>query len=358
MVEEPTGRAKGAAARARKLSPERKAEIAKNAAEVRWQNQPARPTIKTSKNMTLASKIGDLVPPPAQHELFHVEKQIEYNGIEMGVLENGIPYLTESGLARMCGIDRKVLNRLSINWDDERKKPRGKQIDQLLEQSSYNDDGLFLKSEHNGVNINAYTEPVCLALLEYYAFLSDDKRVEAVNAFRSLARTTFRAFIYKAVGYAPDQRIIDSWRHFHDRLDMTLDSVPVGYFSIFREIASMIVPMIKAGVMISDRVVPDISVGKAWSAFWNEKKLATEFGERIKYDHEYPLYYPQAKSNPQPSFAYPDSALGVFRAWLRQQYITNKFPTYLSGQAKQGKLSVEVATKAVEAFSTKYLTKG
>jgi hypothetical protein len=139
---------------------------------------------------------------------------------------------------------------------------------------------------------------------------------------------------------------------------MTLDSVPVGYFSIFREIASMIVPMIKAGVMISDRVVPDISVGKAWSAFWNEKKLATEFGERIKYDHEYPLYYPQAKSNPQPSFAYPDSALGVFRAWLRQQYITNKFPTYLSGQAKQGKLSVEVATKAVEAFSTKYLTKG
>lgn len=313
------------------------------------------PAHKPNKNKDMLAKIGELVPPPPQQELFHVEKQIERDGVEMGVLENGIPYLTESGLARMCGIDRKVLNRLAINWGEEKKKPRGKQIAELLEKSGYYENVLFLKSEHNGVEINAYTETVCLALLEYYAFLAEEKREEAINAFRSLARVTFRAFIYQAVGYSPDQKILDSWRHFHDRLDMTMDSVPVGYFSVFREIASMIVPMIRAGIMISDKVVPDISVGRIWSDFWKEKNLAKEYGERLKYDHDYPLYYPQSKSNPQPSFAYPDSALGVFRAWLRLHYIANKFPTYLAGQAKQGKLPAAIATKAIEAFNPRQL---
>lgn len=41
---------------------------------------------------------------PLQQELFHVERQIEIDGVEMGVLENGIPYLTGRGLERMCGV--------------------------------------------------------------------------------------------------------------------------------------------------------------------------------------------------------------------------------------------------------------
>src|SRR5262249_534868 len=153
------------------------------------------------------------------------------------------------------------------------------------------------------------------------------------------------------VGYSPDQKILDGWKHFHDRLDMVLDAVPVGYFSIFREIASMIIPMIRGGIMISDRVVPDISVGKAWSAFWEGKGLAEQFGDRIQYGHEFPLYYPQAKSNPQPAFAYPDKALAEFRAWLRLNYITSKFPKYLIKQAKQGKLAMGVANRAIEVFT-------
>ena len=136
---------------------------------------------------------------------------------------------------------------------------------------------------------------------------------------------------------------------------MTLDAVPLGYFSVFKEIAAMIVPMIRAGIMISDRVVPDISVGKAWSVYWDESGLSSKHAVRVKYDHEYPLYYPQSKSNPQPSFAYPDSALGEFRAWLRANYIVNKFPNYLLGQTKKGTLAIGTANKALEAFSGKLL---
>ena len=314
------------------------------------------PTPESIKINNLAPNSGDLVPPPSQGELFHVEKQVEINGIEMGVLESGIPYLTESGLARMCGIDRKVLNRLASNWLEERHRPRGTKINELLLAARYTEDALFLRSENNGSPINAYSEPVCLALLEYYAFIADEPRQQAIEAFRSLARTTFRAFIYEAVGYSPEHRAIDSWKHFHDRVDMTLDAVPVGYFSVFREIASLIVPMIRANVIISDKVVPDISVGKAWSKFWRDNDLQ-KYGERIKYDHEYPLYYPQAKSNPQPSYAYPDAVLGIFRAWLRREYIVSKLPNYLTGQTKKGALTNETATKVIESLSNREITK-
>ena len=302
--------------------------------------------------MSLNGKNLTSVPPPlqVQDELFIVEKQTVINGVEMGVLENGLPFLTESGLARMCGIDRKVLNRLAANWDEEKHKNRGKAINQLLSQIGYSEGTLFIKSLHNGSPVNAYTEPVCLASLEYYAFVADEKRIEALDTFRYLAKTTFRLFIYQAVGYSPQRNLIDSWQHFHDRVDMTMDSVPLGYFSVFKEIAVMIVPMIRSGLIISDKVIPDISVGKAWSAYWQEQSFTETHGERIKYNHDYPVYYPQAKSNPQPSWCYPDSALGEFRSWLRTNYISNKFPKYLLGQVKKGSLLSGAAQTAIESF--------
>ena len=226
----------------------------------------------------------------------------------------------------------------------------------LLVDVGFHGDTLFLRSENNGTLINAYSEPVCLALLEYYAFVVGEPRQQAVRAFRTLARTTFRKFVYDAVGYSPEQQAIDSWRHFHDRVDMTLDAVPDGYFSVFREIASMIVPMIRANIIVSDKVVPDISVGKAWSDFWKLKGLK-KYGDRINYNHAYPLYYPQSRSNPQSAFAYPETALPIFRAWLRREYITSKLPNYLTGQVGKGSLAQVTATKIIDSFSPTVMVK-
>lgn len=288
-----------------------------------------------------------------QYEMFNVEKQSTIDGVEMGVLENGVPFLTESGLARMCGIDRKVLNRMASSWIEERTKPRGRYIDGLLMNAGYNEDELFLKSINNGVPVNAYPEPVCMALVEYYAFVAEEKRPQAIMAFRSLAKLSFRAFVYTAVGYNPEQKMLDGWRHFHDRTDLTMDAVPFGYFCVFREIAPMIIPMIRNGIMISDKVVPDISAGKMWSAHWQENNLDEKYGERIKFDHEYPDYYPQSKSNPQPSWAYPNEALAEFRDWLYTNYIASKFPKYILNQSKKGALSNQVVDKILLAFEDK-----
>lgn len=326
-------------------------------ASLNAKKKQVRPTLKTPKNSGSKTNNSVLVPTPIQPILphFHVEKQVEHDGVEMGVLENGIPYLTESGLARMCGIDRKVLNRLAIGWDDEKTKPRGQKINQLLLKSGYTENTLYLKSEHKSQEINAYTEPVCLALLEYYAFEADEKREQAQNAFRLLARTKFREFIYNAVGYYPEQRVLDSWKHFHDRVDLTMNAVPFGYFCIFTEIASMLVPMIRSGILISDKVIPDISVGIVWANNWRKNNFDALYGQRIEYAHNYPFYYPQSKSNPQPAWAYPNKALGLFREWLEEHYIRNKFPSYLLDQARQGKLSSDIAQKTIDVFTSKQI---
>ena len=60
------------------------------------------------KNKLLAEKIA-LSSAGVSGTLFKAEKQAERDGIEMGVLENGMPYLSEAGLARLCGVARSTL---------------------------------------------------------------------------------------------------------------------------------------------------------------------------------------------------------------------------------------------------------
>jgi hypothetical protein len=325
--------------------------------------QPSTMSLKTGQHQTFnkikgASLSPDgLVNTPIQGKLFHVERQVEFDDVEMGVLESGVPYITNRGLAKMCGIDHAALHRLTTNWEDEKFKPRGRAIQQILDQAGYDGAHLYLKAELNGVPINAFTEPVCLALLEYYAFVAEERREKAVSTFRTLARVKFREFVYQAVGYSPEQNMLDSWRHFHDRVDLTHSAVPEGYFCVFTQIAGVIVPMIRSGVRINDRVVPDISVGKAWSANWVSNRLADQYGERVSFDHEYPDYYPQSKSNPQPAYAYPNSAWGVFQVWLKKNYLEDMpLQKYLTGQVSKGTIERATANKVLEAFSGKTLT--
>jgi hypothetical protein len=313
-------------------------------------------THNPSKIIGLSDDSGVLVTTPVQGTLFHVERQVEFDDVEMGVLDSGVPYLTSRGLAKMCGVDHATLHRLTTNWGDEQFKPRGRAIKQILDESGYTQPQLFLKAELNGVLINAFTEQVCMAMLEYYAFVADERREKAISTFRTLARVKFREFVYQAVGYSAEQSMLDSWRHFHDRVDLTTSAVPNGYFCVFTQIAGMIVPMIRSGMKISDRVVPDISVGIAWSNYWVTNRLADQYGERIHFNHEYPDYYPQSKSNPQPAYAYPDTVWAVFQKWFKQNYLGDvALQKYLAGQVSKGTLAIETANKVLEVFGGKLI---
>ena len=63
------------------------------------------------------SKDGHLILP-IMHSDVH---KTSPDGIEMGVLENGMPYLSQRGLVKMTGIARTSFQKLSKNWLNEKK---------------------------------------------------------------------------------------------------------------------------------------------------------------------------------------------------------------------------------------------
>ncbi len=318
-------------------------------------------TLKNMNDNGFAENTPDSPAPPnsmkinhdklTQGDLFHVEKQTLVNGIEMGVLDNGIPYLTETGLAQMCGISRSVLYDIVNDWNNNKNTSRIQAIGQLLQESGYTAPTLYLKSEHNGNEVNAYTQPVCLALLYYYAHETKDKKEQAAKSHRLLANYGFQKFIYELVDYQPTHHKIDVWRHFHDRISLTKRDVPFGYFCVFHEAASIIVPMIESGLINNDKFLPDISIGRMWSTYWKSQKIEEKYGCRITFQHNYPDYYPQAASNPQEAWAYPNAALGAFREWLETTYIHQHYPEYLWRKYKQKQLGMSDVQRAISVFS-------
>lgn len=190
-----------------------------------------------------------------------------------------------------------------------------------------------------------------MAFLEFYAFGSGGPKPEALQASRKLLAISFRAMVYQAVDYHPQTTVIQNLRRWADRLDGVKNNTPLGYFCVFQEIGFMIFPLINSGFVVTDKVIPDISVGQAWAKMWESENLTEKYGERVRYKHEYPPYFRQAMHGAVDAWAYPDEALPFFRWWIRENYIKTKFPTYLFRIMERGGISRENAAVTLEAFN-------
>ena len=272
---------------------------------------------------------------PAQGVLdLDVEIQRQVNGIEMGVLENGIPYLTQRGLSEISGVPRSVIQSITRDWAETHGqktfgKDRISHIRSKLLKKGFDEPHLFIKTKKDGSIHYAYPDIVCMIILEYYAFEASKPQKKAIEYFRQLAIYGFQQFVYDALGYIP----ADKWKHYNDRVSILQNSPPDGYFILFNEVAGLIVDLINAGLTVNENTVPDISVGQAWAQNWNDNSLYKKYGDRVKVAHHYPKYYPQAASNPQAIWAYPDTSLPEFRHWFRHEYLPTKFPKYLLKKA-------------------------
>ena len=92
-------------------------------------------------------------------------------------------------------------------------------------------------------------------------------------------------------------------------------------------------------------------MGSVWGKHWVTNNFDASLGARIKYQHNYPSYFPQAESNPQEPWCYPDMALAEFRRWLREDYIgKGKFSTYITGKVTQKQLPASFAQLAIAAY--------
>lgn len=299
------------------------------------------------------------VTTPLQLNLaLKIAAEREINGIEMGVLSNGAPYLTLRGLALMCGVSHTNIVRITTEWQDEKPKPRVKRIREIIKEQGADDSVAFIAVMKDNVIHHAFTDSVCMAVLEYYAFEAQSEAKEhALKSYRLLARKGFIDFIYSQVGYNPSSSANIAWQQFHDRVSLTYHTVPDGYFSVFKELADMQVTLIQEGAQLGKDFIPDISVGLAWSNFWKDESLDILYGERRQYNHSYPDYFPQSAVNPQPAFCYPDEALGEFRKWVKQVYYTTKFPAYMNRKVKDGGIPAQAALAAIEALAPKQITR-
>ena len=296
-------------------------------------------------------------------------KQIELNlevvtskdidGVEMGVLNDGTPFLTERGLARAAGVDKTSIANQAKNYaaymGGGQNKPK---IAELLEKRGFQGRGLFIKVRHGGQEVNAYPDTICTVFLYYYACKAGKYCTqEAEASLLLLTDQSLKEYIYKMTGYDPAKQMLRSWQCFHDRL--LLNPMPAWYFSVFSETAHLVLQSIRVGLLVDDHTVPDISVGQAWSRYWKGRNLDGTYGSRARFPHVYPDYFPQAQANGDiKPYVYPNKALGEFREWLEIEYLPQKFPNYLRRKAQQGAISatrVQELLRAVEPIENKAL---
>jgi len=298
------------------------------------------------------TKTSNLVTTPEQLRLdLEIAVEREVDGVGMGVLSDGTPFLNIRGLARMCGVDHTTIIRITGDWLQNPMKPREQKIRELVRAQGVDDSIAFIAINKSGTIHHAVPAAVCMAILEYYAFEARTGTDQAAKSYRLLARKGFSDFIYAQVGYNPTGAADVAWKQFHDRVSLAYHSVPPGYFSVFKELADIFVTLIRGGANLGPSFVPDISVGQHWAKFWSAENLDMVYGPREKYEHNYPLYFPQAASNPQPSYCYPDDALGEFRKWVREEYIAKRMPTYLNQKVREGKIPAPAARAALDAFA-------
>lgn len=298
---------------------------------------------------------NSLITGPQQLRLdLQISAEREVDGILMGVLSDGTPYLNIRGLAKMCGVDHTSILGITANWQTAPLKPREAKIRELVRSQGADDSIVFIATNKNGTIHHAIPTAVCMAILEYYAF--DAKGVDsskAANSYRLLARKGFQEFIYAQVGYNPSGAPSIAWQQFHDRVSLSYHTVPDGYFSVFKELADLTVTLIRAGANLGSEFIPDISVGIHWGKHWTSNNLDAVYGQRQKYAHNYPIYFPQAASNPQQPYCYPDEALAEFRDWIKKEYLAKKMPNYLLDKVKQGQITSVQANAAIEAVTPK-----
>ncbi len=167
------------------------------------------------------SEFGGQQPAPQQVLDLGVSTEGVFNEIEMGVLQNGSPTLRKMGWPGFAGCIA-VISRIFLESGKSFRHgvfARGRMefISSYLQREQYNEPTLYIPINKDGSVHYAYPEVVCMAILEFYAFVSQSAATPtALQFFRELSRAGMRGYIYTALGYIPD----DPWRHYHSRVSI------------------------------------------------------------------------------------------------------------------------------------------
>lgn len=91
----------------------------------------------------------------------------EHDGMGMGLLSNGEAYLTQRGLAHLCGVQNAHIGTISRDWREDR--PRVLAIKARLARYGDFRDRPHRVLVYQGRRLYCYDLAVCQAVLDYYA---------------------------------------------------------------------------------------------------------------------------------------------------------------------------------------------
>lgn len=265
-----------------------------------------------------------------------VVNQADVDGIEMGVIEDGTPFLTGRGLANVCGISAGTLSDWGEIVPVTGDRFRAGKMAKLLMEHGFEGDRFFEKLIYNGQEANAHPDPVCMAFLEYYAFEAGERCTEeAKNNYRILARKSLQQYIYLHTGYKTSENqnipLLHSSTYIRRLENMRDHEVDDDLWTTFREGAEVLLFVEKELRIPVDRMdLCDGSIGSHWGTYRQRKEWVDEAGS---YFHVF-----RDQRGKQESKAYKMTELPHFRKWLRHSYYPNHLPDYLIN--KYGKRAI------------------
>jgi hypothetical protein len=118
-----------------------------------------------SKNKALSPIVMPKAINPNQGVLdLQITKQIEIDGVGMGVLSDGTPFLSGRGLARLAGINNARIVELSAEWDSTTSDSAVNKIKAILASRGVNLIRPHIEIKQRSGNFYAYTDVICLAV--------------------------------------------------------------------------------------------------------------------------------------------------------------------------------------------------
>jgi len=107
-------------------------ELPLTAADFIASNEKNVATKNINENKTLVLKMPQKVASQQQQLDLGIERHIEIDGVGMGVLSDGPPFLTGRGLARLCGVVHRVIQAMGEEWQQDVPTPRATKIRDIL----------------------------------------------------------------------------------------------------------------------------------------------------------------------------------------------------------------------------------
>jgi hypothetical protein len=226
------------------------------------------------------------------------------------VSSTGKSGMSQTGLATLAGVTRQSIIKLE---EALVTKTPSKWLESFVgETLTLVPEGEVFVNGKSAGNLKIYHSCFCSAAIRHYAFKGNETAQYSMSRFSDMG---IEMWIQGITGWVKSEPVGQPYWYRRMMLYREKTKIPVGYFSIFEEIISLIGDLEAQGYVIPTGCIPDISVGKCWAFYLQKVEKINPKNVAKKYKHQYPDW-----AYPIEAFIYPLELLPKFRVWMEEAY--------------------------------------